>query len=53
MRTWPSAEKYLAFVRISRTHARRDRGELYGRAMFFVVILGVLASLCARQAKAG
>src|SRR5580765_3145731 len=45
MLTWPAAEKYIAFVRISRTHARRDRGEMYGRAVFFTVILGVLSSL--------
>jgi len=52
-RTWPSAEKYIAFVRISRTHARRDRGELYGRAMLFAVILGVLLSLWRAARESG
>lgn len=37
--------KYSAFARIAATNARRDRGELYGRIAFFVVILGVFSSL--------
>jgi ABC-2 type transport system permease protein len=53
MWTWRSAEKYIAFVRISCTHARRDRGELYGRAMFFAVILGVLSSLWHAAGESG
>ncbi|MEP7309840.1 MAG: ABC-2 family transporter protein [Acidobacteriota bacterium] len=53
MLTWPAAEKYLAFVRISLAHARRDRGELYGRAVFFTVILGVLSSLWRAAGESG
>src|SRR5262245_5435413 len=37
--------KYAAIARIAAATARRDRGELYGRCAFFVVILGVFASL--------
>ena len=53
MLTAAAAEKYLAFVRISLTHARRDRGELYGRAVFFTVILGVLSSLWRAAGESG
>ncbi len=53
MLPWPAAEKYLAFVRISLTHARRDRAELYGRAVFFTVILGVLSSLWRAAGESG
>jgi hypothetical protein len=28
--------KHAAFARIAMAHARRERGELYGRALFFV-----------------
>ena len=47
--------KYVAFARISATHGRYDRGELYGRMAFFVVILGVFSSLwrAARRGGAG
>ena len=45
--------KYAAFSRISVAQARRERGELYGRAAFFVVILGVFSSLWRAAAEAG
>jgi len=35
---------YAAFSRIAVAHARRERGELYGRVAFFAVILGVFSS---------
>ena len=47
--TW----KYLAFARVAATLARRERGELYGRMLFFAVILGVFASLWRAIADAG
>jgi ABC-2 type transport system permease protein len=37
--------KYGAFVRIAAARGRRERGELFGRAAFFAVILGVFSSL--------
>jgi ABC-2 type transport system permease protein len=45
--------KYVAFARISATHGRHDRTELYGRMAFFVVILGVFASLWRATREAG
>ena len=45
--------KYVAFARISATHGRYDRTELYGRMAFFVVILGVFASLWRATREAG
>jgi len=45
--------KYVAFLRISFAQARRARGELYGRVVFFVVILGVFSSLWRAAAEAG
>jgi hypothetical protein len=45
--------KYLAFARISATQGRYDRTELYGRMAFFVVILGVFASLWRATREAG
>jgi len=47
------AGKYTAFLRISFAQARRARGELYGRVVFFVVILGVFSSLWTAVAEAG
>lgn len=44
---------YGAFVRIAWSHALRARAELYGRAVFFVVILGVFTSLWRAVAEAG
>jgi hypothetical protein len=38
MSTMKGLAKYLAFARIGATQARRDRGELYGRVVFFAVI---------------
>src|SRR5262245_3865035 len=45
--------KYAAYARIAVAEARRDRGELYGRAVFFAVILGVFSSLWRAVAEAG
>jgi viologen exporter family transport system permease protein len=45
--------KYAAFSRISVAQARRERGELYGRVVFFAVILGVFSSLWRAVAEAG
>jgi len=45
--------KYVAFARISATQARRERSELYGRMVFFAVILGVFSSLWRAVAEAG
>jgi len=45
--------KYAAFSRIAIAHARRERGELYGRVAFFAVILGVFSSLWRAVAEAG
>jgi len=45
--------KYAAFWRISAREARRERNELYGRMVFFAVILGVFSSLWRAVAEAG
>ena len=45
--------KYMAFARISATQAGRERSELYGRMVFFAVILGVFTSLWRTVAEAG
>jgi ABC-2 type transport system permease protein len=45
--------KYLAYSRITTSQARRERGELYGRIVFFAVILGVFSSLWRAVAEAG
>ena len=49
----PSFEKYAAFFRIAMRQARQTRGELYGRIVFFAVILGVFSSLWRAVAEAG
>jgi ABC-2 type transport system permease protein len=46
-------EKYAAFFRIAKRQARQMRGELYGRVLFFAVILGVFSSLWRAVAEAG
>jgi ABC-2 type transport system permease protein len=40
-----TASKYLAFARIGVRQALSERGELFGRAAFFVVMLGVFSAL--------
>lgn len=45
--------KYAAFARISASEARRDRSELFGRMVFFAVILGVFSSLWRAASEAG
>jgi viologen exporter family transport system permease protein len=45
--------KYAAFLRVAAAHARRAPGELYGRVVFFAVILGVFSSLWHAVAEAG
>jgi ABC-2 type transport system permease protein len=47
------AAKYFAFARIAMAQARRERGELYGRVVFFFVILGVFTALWRAIAEAG
>ena len=48
-----AALKYVAFARVAAALARRDRGELFGRMVFFAVILGVFTSLWRAIADAG
>jgi ABC-2 type transport system permease protein len=48
-----AASKYTAFARVAMARACRDRGELYGRVVFFAVILGVFASLWRAIAETG
>jgi len=45
--------KYAAFARMSFVRTRRERGELYGRVVFFAVILGVFSSLWRAVGEAG
>jgi ABC-2 type transport system permease protein len=45
--------KYLAFAWIAAAEGRRDRAELYGRMVFFVVIIGVFSSLWRATREAG
>ena len=45
--------KYAAFARIAFVQACAERGDLYGRALFFVVILGVFTALWRAVAEAG
>jgi len=45
--------KYLAFARIAAAQARCERTELYGRMVFFVVIIGVFSSLWRATREAG
>src|SRR5215471_8402043 len=45
--------KYGAFLRIAAARATRERGEIYGRMVFFAVILGVFSSLWRAATEAG
>ncbi|HKB12878.1 MAG TPA: ABC-2 family transporter protein [Vicinamibacterales bacterium] len=45
--------RYAAFSRIAVAQARRERGEIYGRVVFFAVILGVFSSLWRAIGEAG
>jgi ABC-2 type transport system permease protein len=45
--------KYAAFLRVAAAHARRAPGELYGRVVFFSVLLRVFSSLLPTVAEAG
>jgi ABC-2 type transport system permease protein len=45
--------KYVAFARMARAHGRSERAELYGRMVFFVVVIGVFASLWRATREAG
>ena len=45
--------KYAAYARVAIARAGRERGELYGRVVFFAVILGVFSSLWRAAAEAG
>jgi ABC-2 type transport system permease protein len=51
--TVAAASKYVAFARAASALARRERAELYGRMVFFAVILGVFSSLWRAIADAG
>jgi ABC-2 type transport system permease protein len=50
MNAW---KKYGAFARIAASEAATDRGDLYGRALFFAVILGVFSALWRAVAESG
>lgn len=43
--TLAAIRKYGAFCRVAAAQARRERGEMYGRMAFFVVLLGVFSRL--------
>jgi len=45
--------KYAAFSRVAIARACRERGDVYGRVVFFAVILGVFSSLWRAAAEAG
>src|SRR5262245_62323144 len=45
--------KYAAFVNVAAVKALNEPGELYGRVVFFAVILGVFTSLWRAVAEAG
>jgi ABC-2 type transport system permease protein len=45
--------KYVAFARIARREFGRSRGEVWGRVLFFGVILGVFSALWRAIAEAG
>src|SRR5262245_26143121 len=45
--------KYAAFARIGVRLAMNDRGEIYGRMVFFAIILGVFSALWRAIAEAG
>ena len=45
--------KYAAFSRVAIAQACRERGDVYGRVVFFAVILGVFSSLWRAAAEAG
>ena len=49
----PALVKYLAFTRIAAARTWRARGDLYGRVVFFAVILGVFSSLWQAVAETG
>jgi ABC-2 type transport system permease protein len=48
-----AVRKYVAFARIAAAQARRERADLYGRMVFFVIILGVFSSLWRAVGEAG
>jgi ABC-2 type transport system permease protein len=48
-----AVRKYWAFARIAAVEAATERGDLYGRALFFAVILGVFSALWRAVAEAG
>jgi ABC-2 type transport system permease protein len=45
--------KYGAFARVAMIRARHERGELYGRVVFFAIVLGVFSSLWRAVAETG
>lgn len=48
-----SLRKYWAFARIAAAQTASERGELYGRVLFFAAILGVFSALWRAVAEAG
>jgi ABC-2 type transport system permease protein len=48
-----AVRKYWAFARIGAAQAASERGELFGRALFFGVLLGVFSALWRAIAEAG
>jgi viologen exporter family transport system permease protein len=46
-------KKHTAYARIAMAQGRRERAELYGRVVFFAVILGVFSSLWRAVGEAG
>ncbi len=48
-----ACKKYWAFARIAAVQAATERGELYGRALFFAAILAVFTALWRAVAEAG
>jgi len=47
------AATYAAFSRVAIARAGRERGDLYGRIVFFAIILGVFSSLWRAAAEGG
>ena len=45
--------KHAAYARMAIAQGRRERAELYGRVVFFAVILGVFSSLWRAVGEAG
>src|SRR5215471_18126269 len=51
--TWTYFVKHVAYARMAMAQGRRELAELYGRMLFFAVILGVFSSLWRAVGEAG